>query len=191
MLLFILIPVWIGAQELNQNQKAANTIEHFKYTSRGLIPREIHYKATSLNASEIYATIESGFEQKPYLFTDERIKLVKKQPQKSLIIKGLRKYVYCSDKFIGDYCLDAKFEIYVECYDGGYLLKPLRLKRGTNFSNTVWSKIPVEGKANFYKKDGTIKKECSNCVEATEDVLKRIVMLTFAFTRHMKIQTVD
>jgi hypothetical protein len=178
----------VFAQQKKPTTDSLYIPEYFIYNIRGLQPSEIRYSVASKTTLEIYNVLVNGFESKKLTFPDEHHKILKKSPGSSFVIKGTRKYVYCGDNFIGGFCLDAKYEILVKCEDEAYILKPLKLKRGLNSTNTVWGKIPLKGPANFYKKNGRIKKECSNCEDATEDVLKRISMATLVFTRNIKIE---
>jgi hypothetical protein len=154
-------------------------IELFRYDYRGLSPTEIHYQVDSLSASQIYKRAQFALEFGSDILVDVENRILKKIENKSFILKGLRYDVFCGEGLFGNLCMDAKYEIYFEFYDGGYLVKPIKIKRGANFNNTVWQNIPFKGPANFYRKDGTLKKQCVNCPLAIENILQRVVTWTY------------
>lgn len=162
-------------------------IELFRYNYHGLYPREIHYQIDSLSADEIYKTVQYALVFGSDLLVDEKNQIAKKIVNKSFILKGRRKSVFCGEGLFGGICLDAKYEIYFEFYDGGFLVRPIKFRRGGNINNTVWTNIPFKGPANFFKKDGTLKKQCINCPEAIENILDRVVTWTYRFVTKVEI----
>lgn len=188
--LFLFLFSFLGIAQ-NQDRKFDPNlgIELFRYNYGGLFPKEIHYQVDSLSASQIYKQTQFALEFGSVIYDDDKNKLTKKMENKSFILKGRRYYVFCSEGLFGNLCLDAKYEIYFEFYDGGFLIKPIKIKRGANLNNTVWVNIPFKGPANFYRKDGTLKKQCVNCPEAIENILQRVVTLTYGIVT--KVESTD
>ena len=169
------------AQEKGQKFDHVFGIELFTYDYEGLAPREIRYTLDTLNAGEMYKRAEFALEWGSHLIVDEKNKLVKKKEGQSFLLKGRRDRVFCNKSMFGRVCLDAKYEIYFEFYDGGYLIRPMVFKRAGNLNQSVWIKVPFEGPANFYRKDGSLKKQCPDCPEVVESILNRVAHWTYRF----------
>ncbi|NNL78906.1 MAG: hypothetical protein HKO67_00315 [Flavobacteriaceae bacterium] len=170
-----------AAQERDRKFDQVFGIELFTYDYDGLAPREIRYSIDTLEANEIYKRAEFALEFGSAIIVDERHKLVKKKNGKSFLVKGRRERVFCNKGLFGEVCLDGKYEIYFEFYDGGYLIRPMVFKRAGNLSQSVWIKVPFKGPANFYKKDGSLKKQCPDCPKVVESILNRVGHWTYRF----------
>lgn len=162
-------------------------IELFRYDYQGLYPKEINYKVDSLSAAEIYERVQFALEFGSDILVDVKNKLSKRIKNKSFVLKGYRYYVFCSKGLFGDICLDGKYEIYFEFYDEGFLIRPIKFSRGANLNNTVWTKIKLNGPANFYKKDGTLKKQFLTYPEVVENILERVVTWTYRMATKVKV----
>ena len=174
------------AQDLEQKFDLKYGIELFRYDDQGLHPKKIHYQIDSLSAAELYNKVKFAFEFGSDLIVDEKNKLTKKVKNTSFILKGRRYFVFCSEGLFGTLCLDAKYDIEFVFYDGGFSIEPLKFKRGANADNSVWTNVPFDGRANYYKKDGTLKKQCTNCPEGIENILDRVVVWGYGFALNVE-----
>lgn len=174
------------AQEQEQKFDPHLGIELFRYDDQGLHPKKINYQIDSLSAAELYKKVKFAFEFGSDLIVDEKNKLAQNVRNTSFILKGRRYFVFCSEGLFGALCLDAKYDIEFVFYDGGFSIEPLKFKRGANANNTVWTNIPFDRRANFYKKDGTLKKQCTNCPEGIENILERVVVWSYGFAKKIE-----
>jgi hypothetical protein len=182
-LFFLLTCFWGLSAQVAQSKLPYSK---FKYDYSGLSPKEIVFQTDSLQIENLYNELLRSLLESNSNFRDEIIKIKDREPNKSFIVKGKRLFVFCGESYAGPFCLDAKYEILFQFKNSQLVIKPLSLKRGTNLTNTTWSNVPFDKRANFYKKDGTLKKQCSNGPEAVEDIFNRVVVLTYASLTDIK-----
>ena len=91
--------------------------------------------------------------------TDEKI-------HQSFTLKGKFLSAFCHDSPLGKICSDGLIEIDFVFRDGSYIIKPTKIKRAVDIEN-----IPISGRAFFYKKDNTLKKQFTSFPNSVEKML--------------------
>ena len=81
--------------------------------------------------------------------------------------------VFCVKGIVGPSCKDGSFEIDFIFRDGSYTMKPMKIKRISDLEY-----IPIEGRAIFYKKDGTLKSQFSTFPAVVETMLNWIAFFS-------------
>lgn len=167
--LFSLIITCVHSQELEVFQ---DTI-YFKYDNKGLHPKELTFYKDSLSATEIYKDVKSSFEFANEVIIDFKSKITDEIPYQSFTLKGEFSMIFCVKGIAGPSCKDGSFEIDFIFRDGSYTMKPVKLKRIIDIEL-----IPIEGRALFYKKDGTLKNQFSSFPTVVEKMLNWIAFFS-------------
>jgi hypothetical protein len=158
---FILIATLVRSQTPSGIQ---DTI-YFKYDHNGLYPTEYSFSKDTLNSIQIYENVKYMLEFANEILNDFEGKIVNENKGKSFTLKGKFASVFCHD-FIGKVCSDGLLEVDFIFKEGSFTMKPIKIKRSVDLE-----KIPISGRAFFYKKDNTLLKRFSSFPTAIENML--------------------
>ena len=165
--LFLLIFVGVHSQE------PALGYTYFKYDNEGLHPREFTFEKDSLSAAQLYNDVKSSLENTNKFLADFKSNITNIKPNESFTFKGEFSMIFCVKGIVGPSCKDGSFEIDFIFRDGSYTMKPVKLKSGTFIEL-----IPIEGRAIFYEKDGSLKKQFITFPVVVETMLNWIAFFS-------------
>jgi hypothetical protein len=149
-----------------QNTELVQDTVFFSYDHKGLFPKELIIYKDSLSASEIYHSVKKALTMANEVLVDYNGKITNEKVNKSFTLKGKFLYVFCHNTPLGKVCSDGLIEIDFIFREGSYTMKPTKIKRAVDIEN-----IPINGRAFFYKKDNTLKKQFSGIPNSVESIL--------------------
>ncbi|MDT8348023.1 MAG: hypothetical protein RQ756_09490 [Flavobacteriaceae bacterium] len=145
---------------------------YFKYDHNGLFPTELVFPKDTLSAEKIYNNVKYMLELATQALVDFEGKIVHDIPNESFTLKGEFTAAFCHIAMV-EICTDGLVEIDFIFQEGSYIMKPIKIKRAVDLV-----KIPIQGRAFFYKKDNTIKKRFNQYPEAIESMLNWLALFS-------------
>ena len=160
--------IFILAMTLSHSQNAEfdqDTV-YFKYDSNGLYPSELTFYKDSLSAKEIYNIVKQSLAIADDVLTNYQGEITKEQLNQSFKLKATFSMALCHKNLLGIFCLDAKIDINYTFSDGHFTMKPEKIRRITDLKS-----LPLNGRAFFYNKDGSLKQQFLSYPSEIEQML--------------------
>lgn len=147
--------------------------DYFTYSHDGLIPSELIIYKDSLSAGDIYLNVKKALMFAIEVLPDFSGKIIDEKAHQSFTLKGKFLSAFCHDSLLGKFCSDAIIEIDFVFSDGSYVMRPTKIRRAVDIE-----KIPISGRAFFYKKDNTLKKKFSSYPSSIERMLNWLAIFS-------------
>lgn len=160
--LFMLAITFASSQDSEFTQDTV----YFKYDSNGLHPYELTFYKDSLSAKEIYDTVKHSLAIADNVLIDYKGKITKEQLNQSFLLKATFSMALCHENLLGINCVDTKIDINYTFSRGRFTMKPQKIRRIVDIES-----LPLEGRAFFYNKDGSLKKQFLRYPIAIEKML--------------------